>query len=152
MNILGITFGSHSCGLSLLKDGQVIFAVEEERFVRVKAFKDFERDVIRYPGLCVAWAKKNFAKEMENIDVVTSFFSKKDIDVCLDACHLSDLKEKTYIKTSHHESHCNLAYYLSNFQEDALVISITESIIGILKPRPGSDVPITAPFRRATPR
>ncbi len=35
MNILGITFGSHSCGLSLLKDGQVIFAVEEERFVRV---------------------------------------------------------------------------------------------------------------------
>lgn len=127
MNILGITFGSHSCGLSLLKDGQVIFAVEEERFVRVKTFKDFERDVIRYPGLCVGWAKKNFPKEMENIDVVTSFFSKKDIDVCLDACHLSGLKEKTYIKTSHHESHCNLAYYLSNFQEDALVISIDAS-------------------------
>ena len=41
MRVLGITAGMHSCGLSLIEDGKIIFAFEEERFVRVRTYKDF---------------------------------------------------------------------------------------------------------------
>lgn len=127
MNILGITFGSHSCGLSLIKDGKIIFSVEEERFNRIKTFKDFENEFIRYPILCSEWAKKTFPEEMQNIDIVTSFFPQENVAFYLNRCGLDFLNKKAFIKTSHHESHCNLAYYLSNFQDDTLVISIDAS-------------------------
>jgi predicted NodU family carbamoyl transferase len=41
MKILGITGGSHSCGLAYIENGKPIFAFEEERFNRIRTYKDF---------------------------------------------------------------------------------------------------------------
>ena len=41
MKILGLSAGSHSCGISLIENGKVIFSLEEERHTRVKVYKDF---------------------------------------------------------------------------------------------------------------
>ena len=49
MRILGISGGMHSCGLAYLKDGKPIFAFEEERFNRIKTYRDFWKDYFRYP-------------------------------------------------------------------------------------------------------
>lgn len=127
MIILGITYGEHSCGLSLIKDGKILFAVEEERFIRVKAHKDFDEMYIRYPMSCYRWAIENFREEIFNIDVITSFYEKNEIDEILESIGAGFLKTKKFVKTSHHESHCNLAYYLSGFKENSLVLSIDAS-------------------------
>jgi len=57
MKVLGITGGVHSCGLALIEDGKPIFAFEEERFTRIKTYKDFEQDFHRYPLQSLDWAK-----------------------------------------------------------------------------------------------
>ena len=41
MKILGFTGGSHSCGLSYVENGKPIFSFEEERFNRIRTYKDF---------------------------------------------------------------------------------------------------------------
>jgi carbamoyltransferase len=41
MNILGINFGHPDASAVLLKDGYWLFGSEEERFKRVKHWKDF---------------------------------------------------------------------------------------------------------------
>jgi predicted NodU family carbamoyl transferase len=41
MRILGLSAGSHSCGISLIENGKIIFSLEEERHTRVKVYKDF---------------------------------------------------------------------------------------------------------------
>jgi carbamoyltransferase len=127
MNILGITYGSHSCGISLIKDGKIIFCFEEERFSRIKAQKDFENNFLRFPVLSTKFAKEKFLDEMNNIDFITSCFALDEImEKCLNSCGLLHLKDK-FIQAGHHQSHCNLAYFLSNFQEDAFVVSIDAS-------------------------
>ena len=75
MRILGISGGMHSCGLAYLKDGKPIFAFEEERFNRIKTYKDFWQDYFRYPwesGQNVSY-DKDF--DWEKLDYITSHYS-----------------------------------------------------------------------------
>ena len=68
MKILGISGGMHSCGLAYLKDGKPIFAFEEERFNRIRTYKDFYEMFFRYPyesGQNV-WFDKDF--DWEDLD------------------------------------------------------------------------------------
>ena len=62
MKILGISGGMHSCGLAYLKDGKPEFAFEEERFNRVRTYKDFYKDLFRFPYECGqnVWYNKDF--------------------------------------------------------------------------------------------
>ena len=41
MYILGLSFGYHDSSAALIKDGQIIFASQEERFSRLKNDKNF---------------------------------------------------------------------------------------------------------------
>lgn len=128
MRILGITGGIHSCGLALVEDGKPIFAFEEERFCRTKTYKDFEADFHRYPLQSFNWAKQKYPEYLENIDYIAGFLDKERfVDPMLEGICLTNIIDAPYIKVSHHESHCNLAYYLSGFQEDTLVISMDAS-------------------------
>jgi carbamoyltransferase len=128
MKVLGITGGMHSCGLALIENGKPIFAFEEERFVRIKPHKDFDTDYFRYPLESFHWAKNKYPEHLKNIDYIAGFLP---IDVfmgpMLESIGLRNTISAPYIQVSHHESHCNLAYYLSGFQEDTLVISIDAS-------------------------
>ena len=117
MKVLGITGGMHSCGLALIENGKPIFAFEEERFIRVKPHKDFDTDYFRYPLESFHWAKNKYPEHLKNIDYIAGFLP----------IGLRNTISAPYIQVSHHESHCNLAYYLSGFQEDTLVISMDAS-------------------------
>lgn len=48
MYILGIGYGSHDASASLLKDGQIVAAAEEERFTRIKHCPSFPQNAIDF--------------------------------------------------------------------------------------------------------
>lgn len=127
MKILGMAGGSHSCGLSYIKDGKPLLVLEEERHTRIRTYKDFYANVFRYPYLSGqnAWYIKDW--DWLNLDYVTSFESYKDFLEVWHGVGLGPLPKEKYIKVNHHEAHCNLAYYCSGFEEDTLVISIDAS-------------------------
>jgi carbamoyltransferase len=125
MKVLGITGGSHSCGLCLIEDGKIIFSLEEERFTRIRTYKDFYNNFGRYPLECLATALIKYPEHMKNIDYITGFW--ENIEGMAEAIGLRNITQAPYIKTSHHEAHCSTAYYLSGFQEDTLVVSMDGS-------------------------
>lgn len=128
MRVLGITAGMHSCGLSLIEDGKIIFAFEEERFVRVRTYKDFYEKWNRYPLESLHNALDKYPEYMKDIDYITGFLPKDDwAEPMMQAVGLRNITQAPYIETSHHEGHCNLAYYLSGFEEDTLVVSMDAS-------------------------
>ena len=68
MNILGISCYYHDSAASILNDGKVIAAVEEERFSR-KKFDD------GFPSMAIDWCIKEAGISPENIDSV-AFYDK----------------------------------------------------------------------------
>lgn len=128
MKVLGITGGTHSCGLSLVEDGKIIFAFEEERFTRVRTYKDFYADFHRFPLESLATAKEKYGEHLKDIDYIAGFLPKERFaDKMMEKIGLRNITDAPYIETSHHEGHCNLAYYLSGFTEDTLTVSIDAS-------------------------
>jgi carbamoyltransferase len=128
MRVLGITGGMHSCGLALIDDGKPIFAFEEERYCRIKPYKDAETNFFRYPVQSLGWVKEKYSEYLKDIDYITGFLPKEVFaNPMIESLGLRNFTNAPYIEVSHHEAHCNLAYYLSNFQEDTLVISIDAS-------------------------
>jgi carbamoyltransferase len=124
MKILGIAGGMHSCGLAYLKDGKPIFAFEEERFNRIRNYKDFYQNLFRYPfqsGQNV-WFDKDW--DWNDLDYITSHFSIKETEEIWDGVGLGPFPKEKFIQTNHHRAHCSLAYYCSGFKEDTLVVSI----------------------------
>jgi carbamoyltransferase len=53
MYILGLSFTSHDAAASLIKDGEIVVACEEERFNRQKHTKDFPAQAISF---CLSYA------------------------------------------------------------------------------------------------
>ena len=128
MRILGITGGIHSCGLSLIEDGKIIFAFEEERFNRIRTYKDFQKNYHRYPIESLKAALQKYPEYFENIDYIAGFLPKdRFAEPMIESIGLRKITNAPYVEVSHHEGHCNLAYYLSGFQEDTLVISMDAS-------------------------
>ena len=124
MKILGISGGMHSCGLAYLKDGKPEFAFEEERFNRVRTYKDFYNEHFRFPyesGQNV-WYNKGF--DWNELDYITSHYSAEVTEEIWDGIGLGPFPKEKFIKTNHHRAHCSLAYYCSGFEEDTLVISM----------------------------
>jgi carbamoyltransferase len=126
-NILGIIGGTHSCGVAYVEKGNIVAVLEEERLTRVKPWKDFEADFWRYPLQGLHLLKTKYNVNFDNIDYVTSFLEYTVIRDMLKATIGFDLPEDKFIKTEHHETHCALAYYLSGFKDDTLVIAIDGS-------------------------
>ena len=127
MKILGITGGSHSCGLAYTENGKPIFAFEEERFNRIRTYKDFYNNFFRYPYDSGQNTQrfKNF--DWNQIDFITSFFDQSTVESMWYGIDLGPFPSEKFIKVDHHEAHCNLAYFCSGFEEDTLVLSIDAS-------------------------
>ena len=126
-NILGIIGGTHSCGVAYVEKGNVVAVLEEERLTRVKPWKDFEADFWRYPLQGLHLLKTKYDVNFDNIDYVTNFLEYDVVKNMLKSTINFDLPEHKFIKTEHHETHCALAYYLSGFKDDTLVIAIDGS-------------------------
>ena len=124
MKILALSGGEHSCGLAYLENGKPIFAFEEERFNRIRTYKDFFNGLFRYPWLSGknVWYNKNF--NWEELDYIVTNFPEEVSKNIWEGIGLGPFPTEKWIRINHHEAHCNLAYYCSGFEEDTLVISI----------------------------
>ena len=61
--ILGIAAGYHDSAASLVKDGKVLGAVEEERFTGIKHDDSFPQNAIE-------WLFKEFKVDSKNLDAI----------------------------------------------------------------------------------
>jgi carbamoyltransferase len=125
--ILSIIGGLHSCGLAYYENGEIKVVLEEERLVRTKPYVDLYNDFFRYPLESLRELIFKYNVNLESIDYFTSFYEYETIKIMLNETCNYFLPPHKYIKTEHHETHCALAYYLSGFQEDTLVIAIDGS-------------------------
>ena len=128
MKILGISGGSHSCGISLIDNGKIVFSLEEERHTRIKIYKDFYNDVFRYPYLSLKDATDKLSFNLNEIDYVTSYYPKNETKIIWDRSGIDlPFPEHKFIFVDHHDSHAGTAYYLSGFEEDTLVVTMDAS-------------------------
>ena len=145
MLILGISAFYHDSAVCLVKDGEIIFAAQEERFSRKKHDAEFPEKALKrgleYCGLtaadldCVVFYEKNFLK-LDRLFSTYMQFAPSGIRSFLSAVPVW-VKKKIFIKeiikehlgrddiaiffTSHHEAHIASAFYPSPFQEAAVI-------------------------------
>ena len=125
--ILGIIGGQHSCGIAYIENNEIKVVLEEERLIRQKPYLDLEGDFFRYPLQSMRELTNRYNVDLSQIDYFTSFLKYDVVKQILKQTVDFDLSEDKFIKTEHHETHCALAYYLSNFQDDTLVVAIDGS-------------------------
>lgn len=142
MNIVGISFGYHDSAVCLLRDGKIIFALQEERISRVKNDPRFPelatQELLRFnKGLkidAVVFYEKSFLKFDRIIHefIQTWPLSYGQFRRALPAWLGNKLKVKQQIYSHfggeveiffsrHHESHAASAYYTSGFTEAAIL-------------------------------
>ena len=127
MRILGLSAGSHSCGISLIEDGKIIFSLEEERHTRVKVYKDFYGDYFRYPKQSIINAINKFNLDLNSVDYITSYYPKHEVKIFWESMNLGVFPEQKFVPVDHHDSHAGTAYYMSGFDEDTLVVTMDAS-------------------------
>jgi len=127
MKILGISFGEHCCGITLMDKGRIVFSLEEERHVRVKTYDDFYSGYFRYPLESINSAVEKFGLDISSLDYITSYYPKEEVKYFWEEMGLGDFPEDKFVFIDHHDSHAATAYYLSNFNEETLVVTIDAS-------------------------
>ena len=125
--ILGIIGGQHSCGIAYIENNEIKVVLEEERLIRQKPYLDLEGDFFRFPLQSLQELINRYNVDLSQVDYFTSFLKYDVVKQLLKQTVDFDLSEDKFIKTEHHETHCALAYYLSNFQDDTLVVAIDGS-------------------------
>ncbi|MCW8092497.1 carbamoyltransferase family protein [Alteromonas sp. ASW11-130] len=141
--VIGMSFGYHDSSCCVIKNGEVLAAVHEERFSRVKNDKSFPRQSLRYclgyadvsidEVDCIAYyedAQKKLARQiwMGTIDDADPFRRKEVYR------HICEQKPEDTIRditgysghieiSEHHLSHAASAYYFSGF-DDAAVLTV----------------------------
>lgn len=144
MNILGVSCHYHDSAASLIKDGEVIVAVQEERFNRIKNSSDFPISAINY---CIQESGITF----DDVDYV-GFYEKpylKFSRVILNHLQAWPFSLKNFLATmpnwlqdrliipitlnkeagfkgkvffiKHHLSHAASAFFVSPFEESAIL-------------------------------
>lgn len=145
MNILGISCYYHDASASLVQDGKIIAAAEEERFTRKKHDN-------RFPELSIAYCLKEAGLKASNIDLVsfyekpllkleralingikwkdksTTLFKKQISKMMHEDIFLTEaLKDKIgymgkVVFTEHHLAHAASSYYISKFDRAAILV------------------------------
>ncbi len=144
MIVLGISAYYHDSAACLLKDGEVLFAAQEERFTRKKHDSSFPKrsveEAFKFANISiedvdiVAFYEKPFLKFERIIDTyaanspkgflsfrraMKSWFSKK---LWIGELMKKELGYKGEVLfTEHHEAHAASAFYASPFEESAVL-------------------------------
>lgn len=139
--VVGMSFGYHDAACCLLKDGQLIAAVQEERFSRVKNDKSFPKKSLRYcldeacVGIddvdCIAYyeePEKKLSRQiwMGSIDNADPVRKANVVQhICAESPQWSIRDVLGYQGrieiVEHHLSHAASAYYFSGFDEAAVL-------------------------------
>lgn len=144
MNILGISAYCHNPACCLLQDGELVAAVEEERFTRVKFDPRLPVRAIRYClqrgriGIsdvdCIAYyedPKKKLARQLWMfLQPGSKAMTLERLDKCLSDVtrHEREIRGDLgyggrIVTVDHHLSHAASSYYFSGFQ-DAAVLTV----------------------------
>lgn len=141
LNVIGISAGYHDSACSLLQDGVLVAAVQEERFSRVKNDKAFPRQAFRYclqeGGItladidCIAYYEDPFLKlgrqlwmgmqtnisQMRRASVIERAVSRQPQQIIRKVFGYEGPIEVV----EHHLSHAASSYYFSGFDEAAIL-------------------------------
>ena len=145
MYILGISAFYHDSSACLVKDGQILFAIQEERFTRIKHDQSFPMNAIK---ACLNGAKVSIG----DIDCITYYEDPKKKFSRLIKTYISEIPKgyksflramrlwvsgKLWIKkiirkrlgfkgeiifVNHHRSHAASAFYPSPFKSSAILV------------------------------
>lgn len=142
MNIVGISFGYHDSAVCLIRDGKIVFALQEERISRVKNDPRFPalatHELLRFnQGLkidAVVFYEKSFLKFDRIIHEFIQTWPKSygQFRQALPMWLGNKLKVKQQIYahfgsevkiyfSRHHESHAASVYFTSGFDESAIL-------------------------------
>lgn len=143
--ILGISAYYHDSSASLIKDGKIIAAIQEERFTRVKGDASFPNNAINYclneAGIkiedidhivfyennlnkfqrIVVTHYQNSPKSIKNFLLSISKWLTKDLWLENEIQKELMVKKKKIIMYDHHLSHAASAFYPSPFQKAAII-------------------------------
>lgn len=126
LNILALAFGTHGASVAYFEKGEIKYIFEEERFNRIKAWKDNDENFVRYPIRCLQHLIY-LGVDLNKIDYFTSWHPYKDVNHVLGATVFFKIPESKFIKQEHHDCHIATAYYPSGFKDDTLVVTIDGS-------------------------
>jgi carbamoyltransferase len=143
MNVVGLSFGYHDSAVSLIRDGQVVFALQEERLSRVKNDPRFPKlaleALLKYcdgePIDAIVFYEKSYLKFDRILhDFIDSWpFSFGEFRKAFPLWLGNKLKIKNQIYShfpnrripiyfcKHHESHAASAYFTSGLNESAIL-------------------------------
>lgn len=116
-SIYSFNAGEHDKVLVLVKDGEIKYAVEEERIKRIKSGDDREWN---FPLLSYHEVIKRTSLKLEDADYVVTALPEFAFlhDVELDF----NIKDINIEKYDHHFAHAASVYYTSGFKEDKVLI------------------------------
>ena len=138
MNIIGISAFNHDAACCLLQDGQLVAAVEEERFSRIKhdprlPLQGFEH-CLRAGGLsladvdCIAYYEsptKKLARQLWSGVGASSVRSRLQLDPFRPIRAIREVigYDGKILCYGHHLSHAAAAFHLSGFDEAAILVA-----------------------------
>lgn len=142
----GIKIGHHDSSAALIKDGKIIAACEEERFLNEKKAR------ARFPKNSIDFCLKTASIDIEDIDIVSSPLTtynnyKKRIQLLFEFHYGYSPEVELH---HHHLCHAASSYYLSGF-EDSLVLTIDYSgdgASGLIAEGKGNDLKVIKYFDR----
>jgi carbamoyltransferase len=116
-SIYSFNAGEHDKVLVLVRDGEIEYAVEEERMNRIKSGDDKEWN---FPLLAYEQIYNKTGIKLENADHVTSALAQYTFDLPIQSTF--NLKKIPNEKYDHHFAHAASVYYTSGFKDDKVLI------------------------------
>jgi carbamoyltransferase len=124
MVILGISANSHDAAITVVKDQEILFASQSERYSGIKNDAHLNFDIIEdakqhgKPDVIV-WYEQSWKKSMRQIRAGQGFnFFSNEPDVYLRKYNI----DTPVTSVGHHHSHAAGGYYTSPYQEAAVLV------------------------------
>jgi len=136
--IWGISAGFHDASLSVIHDGQILFAGHSERYSGIKNDKFLNSDIARSAAICyrrfgrpaepdvvvyyekpfLNWTRRVYAGQHRGPSVYQHI---RDLGLVKENMGIQYYKQKL-VTVGHHESHAAAGFYTSPFEEAAIVV------------------------------
>lgn len=113
--IIGIHFGGHDSSVALVKNGKILFAMEEEKFTGIKAIWT----TWQKPQRGLEFIKNKFNIDLDNADHIV--FANPRHFIMEEEMSLNQKEKVT--SYSHHKCHALGAYFTSGFEGKTIALS-----------------------------
>lgn len=115
MKIYGFYAGSHDPTIVYLEDGEIKFAIQEERLKRIKSADDFPQNPI---------LTKNKIEELTGLKLEEADFITTSTPIGYDFILSQNLPNIGIRSYDHHECHAKAAYFTSGFSGKSITITL----------------------------